>query len=327
MGKKFISVRIKKIRTMTDASNLTRHGRREKGSFAKSAVDLERSHLNMHFAWDQDLEELDQVETCPDYGQALEARRELLGAKRAKNSSVGTEMLFTCSPDVLRGSDGAIDLDKSRKWARDCMKLAEEKYGSMCVAARVDLDETTPHVSIFILPTYEKTYSGKKRQSTRKPKTAVSHNKVFGGRSDLSLMQDWMADSLVKKGWNVERGIPVAITRAKNFRPDGQIYKTMRNWWKNLQKREASIEKREKHAAGMYGIIRDMSQGLDQHRDVLTGPMKKALDWVMERPEIRPPGPSQSPLTGSADQDLQEQLVEVTKPQNPEEPGPGLPRP
>jgi len=286
MSKKFISVRTKKIRTLGDAANFTRHGKREKGSFAKSKVDLERTYLNMHFAWDQDVEGLDEVAACPDYGKALEDRRKAVGAKGTKNGAVGTEMMFTCSPEVLRGPDGQIDLDKSRQWARDCIELAEQKYPGMCVAARVDLDETTPHASVFILPTYEKTYGGEKRKSTRKPKRGVSHNKVFGGRADHSLMQDWLADGLVKKGWNVERGIPVEITRAKNFRPDGQMYQLLKDWWMKLKKREADVKKRENHAAGMYGIIRDMSQGLDKHREYLTGPMKRALDWVKSTPEI-----------------------------------------
>jgi len=327
MASKFISVRIKKIRTMSDAANATRHGKREKGSFARSAVDLERSHLNMHFAFDVDAQEMEQVDTCPDYGKALEARRGQLGASRAKNSSVGTEMLFTCSPGILKDAEGNVDLDKSRQFVKDCIAMAEKKYPGMCVAARGDLDETTPHVSVFILPVYEKTYSGEKRQSKRKPRKSVSHNKVFGGRSDMSLLQDWMADGLVEKGWNVERGIPLAITRAKNFQPDGQIYNHLVKWFDKLKTRESQIKKREKHVKGMYDIIRDMSLGLEEHRSLLTKPMLRALEWIKARPEISHPAAHQSQPTGTADQDLLAQVDEEETPQTPEAPSPAPPKP
>lgn len=266
----FSCVRIKKIRTATDAQQATRHGRRAKGSFRKSAVDLERSHLNCHWQFDPDTQELERVEEGVDVGAALEARRGHLNAKRAKNSSYGTEMMFTASPALFRGSDGQIDNDQAKAWARACLDLAQERYPGMCVGARLDLDETTPHLSVFILPVYEKTYSGAKRQSNRAPRRTVSHNKVFGGPKDLSHLQDWAADGLKAAGFGVERGRSVNITRAINFRPDGQIYQKLKAMWQRVRKEEKEVEKRRETFAKLAKIFSAESHRLtDQGRNAI----------------------------------------------------------
>jgi len=254
-GTTYSCVRIKKIRTASDARNAYRHGARERGAFGKSAVDLDRTHLNQHWSFDPDSQELELVDKCPDYRAALETRREQLGAKRPKNGVFGTEMMFTASPSLFKGSDGQIDNDQAKAWAKACLDLAQAKYPGLCVAARLDLDETTPHMSVFIMPVYEKTYSGEKRKSTRKPKIAVSHNKVFGGPDDLSLLQDWAADGLKNKGFGVERGRSVDITRAVNFRPDGKIYEKLLAMWKKLKKEKHDVDKRHKILSKIAGIF------------------------------------------------------------------------
>ena len=159
-------VRVKKIKSATDAQNLTRHGQRAKGSFKASAVDLDRSHLNGHFVFDADAVNFKKVDECPDYRELLDTATKRLNAKRPKNGVFGTEMMFTASPDLFKDKDGNVDIDHARAWGDACLELARDKYGAKCVAARLDLDETTPHLSVFILPTYRKSYSGEKRKST-----------------------------------------------------------------------------------------------------------------------------------------------------------------
>ena len=242
----FSCIRVKKIRTATDARNATRHGRRDRGTFGKSAVDLNRTHLNQHWRFCPDMQELELVDECPDYREALEARREQLRARRPKNGTFGTEMMFTASPALFRGSDGQVDNCQAKTWARACLDLAEERYPGMCVAARLDLDETTPHLSVFIMPVYEKNYGGAKRQSIRKPRRTVSHNKVFGGPQDLSFLQSWAADGLKAKGFDVRRGRPAAVTRAVHFRPDGAIYQHLSVIWQQVKKREEELDQRER---------------------------------------------------------------------------------
>jgi hypothetical protein len=69
------------------------------------------------------------------------------------------------------------------------MKVFYARFGSAVVARRLDLDEATLHLSICMLPIYEKT-------TKRTTSTTVSYRKVLGGetreaaRSNLIGWQD-----------------------------------------------------------------------------------------------------------------------------------------
>lgn len=280
--KNYISVRVKKIRTATDAQNAARHGARAKGSFKTSAVDLERSHLNGHWRFDPDGVDFVEVGDCPDYWDELEKCRKGMKAKGRKNGAVGSEMMFTASPAFFKDRSGAIDDDKARKWAKACLTLAKERYGAKCVAARLDMDETTPHLSVFILPTYEKSYAGQKRKSTRAPRRTVSHNKVFGGPDDHRLLQDWAADGLQLQGFNLHRGIPVEISRAKHFRPDGAVYNAVAKVWRRLAEREKKVELENKKSAGW---LRQVAEVLEPHRHLLPPNLLGGMDKLAGRLE------------------------------------------
>lgn len=276
-------VRIKKIRTATDARNAYRHGARIRGSFGKSAVDPYRSHLNQHFSFNPDTSEFEQVAQCPDYREEIEARRDAAGARRPKNGTFATEMMFTASPALFSASDGSTDLDKAHAWAIACLDISQEKYGNQCIAARLDLDETTPHLSVFILPMYEKTYGGANRTSRRKPRRTVSHNKVFGGPDDLRKMQDWAADNLRNKGFDVVRGRPVEETKARNFQPDGQRHKQLQ------EMREALAEREEKLQAKLNKILEALKvvgRAFRSEEHKLSPPTRRLLNQFLSHPKV-----------------------------------------
>ena len=75
---------------------------------------------------------------------------------------------------------------------------------------RLDLDETTPHFSVFVVPYYEK----KLKQG---PKTCVSVRKHFGTRDKLSALQDWIGCVCAPLG--LCRGRPVGVTHARHVAP------------------------------------------------------------------------------------------------------------
>ena len=56
------------------------------------------------------------------------------------------------------------------------------------------------------LQTYEKSYEGEQRKSTRKPKKTISHNQVFGTPEQLSDLQDWGARVMQAAGHKLARG-------------------------------------------------------------------------------------------------------------------------
>ncbi|MDC0657409.1 plasmid recombination protein [Leisingera sp. SS27] len=287
-------VRVQKIRTAADARNATRHGRRARRSFGKSAIDLDRTHLNCHWSFDPDTQDLESVEECPDYREALEIRRDQLRAKRAKNGAFGTEVMFTASPSLFLTAGGAIDLDQAKAWAEACLGLAQKRWPGMCVAARLDLDETTPHLSVFIIPVYEKSYSGKKRQTKRAPRRAVSHNKVFGGPDDLSRLQRWAADGLQTRGFDVQRGRPVQVTRARHFRPDGDIYKRLTAVWRQIKKREDDLRARE---TMINSWMQEVVKEIWPLSELVSGRLKAQIGYLkkfLSGPEKSPPAAPKS---------------------------------
>ncbi|MEC8195745.1 MAG: plasmid recombination protein [Pseudomonadota bacterium] len=326
----YSSVRVKKIRAAVDARNLSRHGAREKGSFRQSAVDLKRTHLNRHWAFDFDGHHLAEVEQCPDYRDLLERVMKAQKAKRPKNGTFGTEMLFTASREFFLDAEGRVDQGKASAWAEACIEMAQEKYPGLCAAARLDMDETTPHLSIFVMPVYEKTYGGEKRQSKRKraPRRAVSHNRVFGGRGDLSNLQDWAADGLQARGFELSRGIPVEITRAKNFRPDGQLMKRMEEADRKIRAREAAVAKREKQMDLFEGWLRQIAVALQPQMHLLPknllGPIRKITAHIEKE---RANAPSPTPAPALDDQIIDRDRASSSDPLPPEPDAPAPPAP
>ena len=296
----YVSVRVKKVRTAGDLANFTRHARREPGSFKKSLIDQDRSHLNKHWQFDRDAESLEECDVSQvDYGDAVEKLRQMNKARRAKNSSMCTEMLFTASPGFFKGPDGAIDQGKAERWFQACLEAAQERYPGMVAAARLDLDETTPHGSVFILPMYEKSYSGEKRKSTRAPRRAVSHNKVFGGRQDYRNLQDWAGRVMSQHDFDLVRGRPIEETRLKNFPPAGKL---MQQAWNFLSMAKAEKKKYEKGVEVNEALLQRFKAfglTLEPFKDQMPPIMAKTFEWFKSRDTTRAVKPTAGDPAGS----------------------------
>lgn len=206
-----IAVRIKPLKQWSDVSNATRHGAREDPA---KHVDRSRTELNMHWRSMPNPENgkkrmMSRQDGPVDIAEAFRDLAEYRGAKWRKGAIVGTEMLFIASPGFF-GPPGQQRDEKARKWAQDCMLAAMKRYPRQIAACRLDLDETTPHFSVFLLPMYQKEYAGKTRKSTRKPRLTISHNQTFGTPESLSALQDWAAEAMQEAGHALERGEPKA---------------------------------------------------------------------------------------------------------------------
>lgn len=227
MGHK-IAVRVKPLKKWSDVSNATRHGRREDPA---RHVDRSRTHLNHHYGWTLDeggQPVLRKQDEPVDIEAAFRASAEHHGAKWRKGAIVGTELLFIASPEFFTdaGAPGSPEyLAHAKEWAVACASSVKKRYPSMAAAVRIDLDEKTPHVSVFMLPMYEKQTAPRLRKDgTRgKPRAArktISHNTLFGGTGDegpkkMSALQDWAAECMAEHGYQLERGTP-----KKNKGPD-----------------------------------------------------------------------------------------------------------
>lgn len=217
-----IAIRVKPLKKWADVANMSRHGKREDPA---KHVNRDLTIQNIHFNFTEDeTTRSDRGEVthngdfrivehgegeCLDITEEFEDLAHRNGAKWRKGAIVGTEFMFLASPDFFEGERGSKERrEHARKWAHDCMHEMREKYPMQMACARLDLDEKTPHLSVFMLPTYEKSYNGPERQSKRRraPRKAISHNQVFGTPESLSELQDWAAKAMKRQGYELARG-------------------------------------------------------------------------------------------------------------------------
>lgn len=226
------AIRLKRLMSPLDISNADRHGKRL-GKIAH--VDPSRSALNRH--WEYRAGQLEQVSTAPDLAPALERRREDREAvRRANTPTLATEIMFITSRAAFENGTGQIDSERAYAWADQMLAAFEERFPGMTAAARLDLDERSPHLSIFAVPIYmkeankpradkaDKSEDARARRKPRAPKPTVSHKQVFGGIEEMRELQRWVqglnADFLAPFGLEVTASTPRTESGANHIHPD-----------------------------------------------------------------------------------------------------------
>lgn len=221
MSMHFIALRLRPLKKWADVVAASEHGQRIRNV---EHVDLSRSHLNTHWSFDPKAGHLQPVHQPADISRCLRTRADQLGARWHKSAIVGTEIMFIASPEFFDTGNGATDQARAAAWAAACLQAWEGLFPGQSVAARLDLDETTPHLSVFFLPLHERRYRSATR-ALKVPKSAqlkVSHNKTFGeakGPEILSMLQSWIADEMQIAGFDLHRGLRVDETGATNKTP------------------------------------------------------------------------------------------------------------
>jgi hypothetical protein len=113
-----------------------------------SAIDPERSHLN-------------QILLGPATQQEALDRLWASGVKRptAQAEAPYVQMTLSASPGFFRDEgqgDGEWNQEKLEVWRDKTLTWLRHEYGEDLVHAALHLDETTPHLHVLIVPTYEK---------------------------------------------------------------------------------------------------------------------------------------------------------------------------
>lgn len=80
-----------------------------------------------------------------------------------------------------------FDLDRVLAWVAAIVLALDKKPGIELASLRLDLDETTPHLSAFVVPSYLKT-------TTYKCERWVSIRTHFDKKIQLSQLQDWAGE-------------------------------------------------------------------------------------------------------------------------------------
>jgi hypothetical protein len=105
------------------------------------------------------------------------------------------EILLTASPEYFRPDDpsryGDYQSDRLADWTAATIKWLKQEYGDKIVRAALHLDEATPHIHAYLVPTDE---NGQ-----------LNCKKIFGGRAKMFAFQDNYAAAMKPLG--LERGI------------------------------------------------------------------------------------------------------------------------
>ena len=105
------------------------------------------------------------------------------------------EILLTASPEYFRPDDpskyGDYQTDKLADWKKATVDWLKREYGDKIVRAELHLDEATPHIHAYLVPTDE---NGQ-----------LNCKKIFGGRAKMFAFQDSYAAATQHLG--LERGV------------------------------------------------------------------------------------------------------------------------
>lgn len=194
-GTPYAILRVQRLKSVADLEGATRHGQR---ADTGTHFDPARTPYNRHW-------EAAAVTGHVDWIQGVEETVARLGATVRRGAPVAAEFFVCVSPEFFVGTDGeSMDLEKIYHWSEFNMRAFHNRFGQAVVGARLDLDEATPHMALFVVPTYIKT-------TKHGSSTVVSYRKVFGGetkqeaREQLTQWQDWYAEQMAPLG--LHRGV------------------------------------------------------------------------------------------------------------------------
>jgi hypothetical protein len=184
---------------------MSRHGRRE-------VVDVEhcdRQRFRLNRAGSK-WANPDDVRACVE-GAAVDH-----GARWRKGAPRASHVLVTASPSFFRPGDpdavGTWDQARLDAWLAANLEWASRRWPNQIACWRLDLDESTPHCDIFVVPI--------NRYRTRggREVTEVSHRSAFGSsRRSFAELQDDYATAMAPLG--LARGRPRSVTKAHHVNP------------------------------------------------------------------------------------------------------------
>ncbi|WP_404403415.1 MobV family relaxase [Pelagibacterium halotolerans] len=223
----FAILRVQKIKSRADAVCMTMHGKRaDRGTH----YDRNRTHLNRHWT-------PDPVDAPPDWNAAIDATVARLGARRRKGATLAAHFLVSATPEFFADDGGGLDIKKAHAWAEDVLRAFQERYPDQIALARLDLDESSPHMDVVVVPVY-----AKKTKYTCV--LTVSYRQVFAGddkyeaQTRLAELQDWFADAM--SNWGLKRGRPKAQTQREHL--------THQEYAERQKQREIALQQELKHA-------------------------------------------------------------------------------
>jgi Plasmid recombination enzyme len=160
------------------------------------------------------------------------------------------EMLLTASPEYFRPDHpadyGAYESAKLEEWKQATVKWLKQEYGSRIVRAELHMDEATPHIHAYLVPTDSQ--------------GQLNCKKMFGGRSKMFALQDSYSKAMKPLG--LERGIKgsraehtdvkdyyQAVNAATEGLPDLQTIQARLAAYELLKREKAEVDRKLKTLA------------------------------------------------------------------------------
>lgn len=120
------------------------------GAIARSARHTFREQLTPNAA--PGMSSLNRVVGAKNTFQLIDAFKNKLPAKRRIDAVLGIEYLITASPEAFKRHGGRLD-DLGDGYFRDALSWLRDRHGAANVlSAAVHLDESTPHLVVYVLP-------------------------------------------------------------------------------------------------------------------------------------------------------------------------------
>ena len=185
------------------------------------------------------------------------------------------EILLSASPEYFRPDDpsqyGYYQANKLDDWKQASQQWLQQEYGDRIVRAELHLDEATPHIHVYLVPTDE---AGQ-----------LNCKKLFGGRAKMFAFQDSYAAATKHLG--LERGVrdsQAEHTTVKEYyavvnaassgleQENLQVLRTKAAAYEWMKREKVELEKRLKLLA--------------QQRDLLAMELQKTQESIAAKAEI-----------------------------------------
>lgn len=223
-------LRVQRLKSKADLDGATRHGQRADSS---THFDPERTPFNMHWA-------AGRVTGPVDWNQAVQDTFDRFGVTPRKKAPLAADFLVTASPEYFSpvSDEKHFNMDRVIAWADAVLAAFHERFPRMVAAARLDLDEGNPHMSICVVPIYWKV-------TKHSAKYAVSYRKIFGGDTrsaasdNMSGLQDWFAEKMA----------PLGLTRGVRKRVTGRSHESHQEYARRRRILDEALQKATAEAA------------------------------------------------------------------------------
>lgn len=229
----------------TDVKGLQLHNQREKESLTNMDIDRERSLLNYDLLND----------SLIDYNERIqrEIDERYTGTKKIRKDAVKL-----CSFVVTSDKEffDRLDPGEEKRFFDESLKFLQERYGEKnMVYAMVHKDEKTPHMHVGMVPI---TSEGK-----------LAAKQFFGKRTELQQLQDKFHEHVVKKGFDLERGVSsdrkhIEANRFKALTANEQL----KNLEVELKEKQEQKKELDLSIKDIEGRLSDLGTSLDHVKKI-----------------------------------------------------------